>query len=114
VPWHLVFWLRADDGYVPEAPWTYQYRPWRGRVDPYAAMACWLYGESRTDRALYEAAHGRSATARELIASATAFDPKLKVEDVGPLPLGTQEWVLQSIHFFQEIEIALAGKVAAR
>jgi hypothetical protein len=104
VPWHLALWLRADTAYVPQPAWRPAYRPWRGRVDVYAAMASQSYAEARVERARYEAAHGRPAAARELLRDLSAFDPGIRPERVPPMPLGFDAGVLATARFFRELE----------
>ncbi|OGF09264.1 MAG: hypothetical protein A2W00_07380 [Candidatus Eisenbacteria bacterium RBG_16_71_46] len=112
VPYHVVTWLRPDTAYVPEGPWRYAYRPWSGRMDGYVAMTSWLYGESRVNRAVYETRHGRRDAAQRVMASVPTFDPHIRLERVGPLPLGSQAIVIRCARFFAGIERSIRGAMS--
>jgi hypothetical protein len=104
VPWHLLLWLRPDSAYVPEPPWEYAFTPWRSRIDVYAARTCQAYAEARVERARYEAAHGRRERAESLVRAAARYDPHVRPERVGPMPLGVERAVLLAARFFRELE----------
>jgi len=107
VPYHLAFWLRSDTTYVPESSWAYVFREWRGRIDADAATTCWLYAQSRVDRAHYEWTRGHQASAKSMLASAARFDPHIRAPDVGPLPLAGDRTVLRTVAFFRDLHRAL-------
>jgi hypothetical protein len=106
VPFHLALQLRPDTAYVPEPSWSLAFRLRGGRTDANVARTCQAYAESRLERATYEARHGRIATADSLRRQALAFDPRIRAQDVGPLPLGVDHDVLRTARFFRELETA--------
>jgi hypothetical protein len=116
VPYGLGFWLRADTSYVAEPSWTWAFRPWAHHMDVDVALTCQTYAESRFGRAQYEAAYGRYARIRPLLEAAAAFDPHIRPERVGPLPLATDTLVLRTARYFQTVHqtlLASGGPAAA-
>jgi hypothetical protein len=103
VPWHLAVWIRPDTAYVPEPPAPLAFRPWTGNIDVYAAQTYQTYAQSRLARARYEARSGRPDDFARLTREARAFDPHIRPECVGPLPLGFDRYVLMSAQFFREL-----------
>lgn len=106
VPWLLAIWLRTDSSYVAEPPHRFELRPWAGRPDQFMARACWGAGVARLQRARYEAAYGRLAASRAIVRGIHAFDPHIRPERVGPLPLGTERTVLSAARFFRTVDAA--------
>jgi hypothetical protein len=112
VPLGIATLLTTDTTYVEEPPHSYAFRPWSGRLDSFAAIACWGYGEARLARARYEAAHGRLAEARAIAIGIRTFDPRIRPERVGPLPLGTDATVLRAARFFRGLDQSIAADAA--
>jgi hypothetical protein len=111
VPIHLALALRADTAYVPETPPRYVFRPWPGHMDGFVATTHWIYANSLVQRADYERAHGRPGLARRYLALAARFDPKIRLDEVGPLPLDGNAVVRQTATFFANVnkELGAAG-----
>jgi len=110
VPYHLTYWLQPDGGtYVPESDWQFRCRLWKGRMDAYTAMVAWLYGESRLNRAQYEAAHGHDEEAQRTLASAARFDPAIQLDRVGTLPLAGQGIVVECAKFYARLNATLTA-----
>jgi len=108
VPYHLAVWLRPDSAYVSEPAWSYRLPARHGRIDMDVAMTCQAYAEARILRALYESAHGRSAAVSRILSSASAFDPHIHVEDIGPMPLNNEEVILNVAAYFRRLATGLA------
>jgi MFS family permease len=104
VPFHLAAWLRTDTSYVAEPAHRYAFRPWLGHFDAFSAKECWGYGVARLQRARYEDEHGRYAEGRAIAESVRGFDPHIRLEEVGPLPLGTDATVLAAAKFFRDFD----------
>jgi MFS family permease len=103
VPYGLAHWVRTDTAYVAEPPREWAFELWNGRSDLYVALTCWGYGDARLQRARYEAAHGRRAAARAIAAQAATFDPGIRLEQVGPLPLAADTTVIRAQRFFRRL-----------
>jgi hypothetical protein len=103
VPWHLTNWWRADTTYVPEPEWPRVFRPWPNHADVYIAGTYQFYAEARLARSRYEARHGESDKARLCFEQALECDPHIRPESVGPLPLGFDQLVLGTIHYFHNL-----------
>lgn len=109
VPTHLALAVRADTSYVPEAPPRYTFWAWPGHMDGFVATTHWIYASSLARRADYERVHGNSGLSRRYLMLAEQFDPKIRLRDVGPLPLDGNAVVQQTATFFANLSQA-AGK----
>ena len=107
VPYGLALWLRPDTAYVREPAWRYAFRPWSSRIDGDVAETCRLYAESRVERAKYEQVHGRPAAVLPLLAGAARFDPLIRPERIGPMPLEVDRTVLEAAAYFRELQRTL-------
>ena len=113
-PYHLALWLRPDTAYVAEPPWRYAFRPWKGRIDMDVAQTCQAYAESRLTRALYESHHERTALVAALVASAAAFDPHIRPQAIGPMPLDNERVILDVAGFFRNLSDARTPRMTGR
>jgi hypothetical protein len=109
VPTHLAVALRADTTYVPESPPSYTFRPWPGHMDGFVATTHWIYASSLVQRADYERAHGKDGLARQYLALAERFDPEIRPDTVGPLPMDGNAVVQQTATFFDNLKKAFVG-----
>jgi len=104
VPTHLALALTADTAYVSEnPPPSYTFWPWPGHMDGFVATTHWIYADALAQRAAYERAHGKPELARQYLALAARFDPKIRLEDVGPLPMDGNAVVEQTAAYFAKL-----------
>jgi hypothetical protein len=104
VPTYLALALRPDTTYTPETPPpSYTFRPWPEHMDGFVATTHWIYASALTRRAAYERAHGRDTLAREYLSLAARFDPRIRLDAVGPLPMDGNAVVDQTAAFFASL-----------
>jgi len=109
VPTRLVLALCVDSTYLPEAPPSYTFRPWPGRMDGFIATTHWIYANSLIQRAGYERAHGKPELARRYLALAARFDPHIRQDAIPPLPLDGNAIVQQTATVFNDVNRSLGG-----
>jgi hypothetical protein len=107
VPTHLALALKADTAYVPETPPSYTFWHWPEHMDGFVATTHWIYANSLVQRADYERAHGKPGVARQYLALAARFDPKIRMDAVGLLPLDGNAVVQQTATFFADLNRTL-------
>lgn len=110
VPNYLALRLTRDTSYVPQQFPSLLFRPWKGRVDHYAAKSYELYARSSYARALYEAQAGRMDLAKRYYEHALSFDPGWSDEDVPDQALNGEQQTHATVAFFREIRRAGAPR----
>jgi hypothetical protein len=104
VPTHLALALEPDSAYVAETPPRYTFWPWPDHMDGFVATTHWIYANSLSQRGNYERVHSNPGLAREYLALALRFDPKIRPNTVGPLPLDGNAVVRQTSDYFAHLK----------
>lgn len=103
VPFGLAYRLTKDGAYQAEPFPRHTFRPWTGRVDPYAVKICELYTMSALARARYEESHGHPALASEYGHRALSFDPRFSEADVPDFPLHIDDQIRETLRNYRQL-----------
>jgi len=112
-PQGLALEVRGDSSYVPYPIPAWRVRPGYPRIDVWIATLHLLYGQSLEERAGYERAYHHPDRALALERLAITLAPPFGEKDVPVLPVEGELLVRQSLAFFDNLRVQLAGKPVA-